>query len=196
MKKILATLAISLVLGVLAALAVIYSGKFNVAATVEDASALRWVFSTTREASIKRHARDIQAPTLGGAPQLQRGFHLYREMCVMCHTPVGRTPTPMALGLNPQAPSFGENDMSAAELFWATKHGIRFTGMSAWGPSRSDQEIWDMIAFVQTMPKLSAADYDALDRRIASGAAPQKIACLVSPIRPPPHCAGLTNRRP
>jgi mono/diheme cytochrome c family protein len=174
MKTILATLGISALLGVLAALAVIYSGLFNVAATVEDAPPLRWLLFTTREASIKRHARDIQAPAPGGAQQVERGFRLYREMCVMCHTPVGRTPTPMAIGLNPQAPSFAENDMSAAELFWATKHGIRFTGMSAWGPSRSDQELWDMIAFVMTLPKMNAADYDALDRRIPSGPGPQK----------------------
>lgn len=174
MKTILATLGISALLGVLAALAVIYSGIFNVAATVEDAPPLRWLLFTTREASIKRHARDIQAPAPGGAEQVERGFRLYREMCVMCHTPVGRTPTPMAIGLNPQAPSFAENDMSAAELFWATKHGIRFTGMSAWGPSRSDQELWDMIAFIQVLPKMSAADYDVLDRRVPSGPGPQK----------------------
>ena len=131
MKTILATLGISALLGVLAALAVIYSGIFIVAATVEDAPPLRWVFITTREASIKRHARDIQAPAPGGAEQVDRGFRLYRDMCVMCHTPIGRTPTPMAIGLNPQAPGFAENDMSAAELFWAAKNGIRFTGMPA-----------------------------------------------------------------
>ena len=173
-KTILATLGISTLLGVLAVLAVIYSGVFNVAATVNDAAPLRWMLVTTREASIKRHARDIQSPSLGDAEQVERGFRLYREMCVMCHTPVGRPPTPMAIGLNPQAPSFTENDMSAAELFWATKHGIRFTGMSAWGPSRSDQELWDMIAFVMTLPKMSSADYDAMDRRVPSGPAPQR----------------------
>ena len=92
----------------------------------------------------------------------------------MCHTPVGRTPTPMAIGLNPQAPSFEENDMTAAELFWATKNGIRFTGMFAWGPSRTDQELWDVIAFMQTLPKMSAADYDAMDRRVSLAPTPQK----------------------
>lgn len=174
MKTILATLGISALIGVLAALAVIYSGVFNVAATVEDSPSLRWVFITTREASIKRHARDIQAPAPGDAKQVERGFRLYRDTCVMCHTPVGRTPTPMAKGLNPQAPGFTENDMGAAELFWAAKHGIRFTGMPAWGPSRSDQELWDLIAFIQVLPKMSAADYDALDRRIPSGPGPQQ----------------------
>ena len=95
----MATLGIRALVGVLAALAVIYSGNFNVVATVVDAAPLRWMFITTREASIKRHARDIQAPAPGGAKQVERGFRLYREMCVMCHTPVDRTLTPLAIGL-------------------------------------------------------------------------------------------------
>ncbi len=114
MKTILTTLGISVLLGALAVLAVIYSGIYNVAATVEDVLPLRWVFITTREASIKRHARDIQASAPGGAKQVERGFRLYREMCIMCHTPIGRTLTPMAIGLYPQATSFAENDMSGA----------------------------------------------------------------------------------
>ncbi len=31
-----------------------------------------------------------------------------------------------------------------------------------------------MIAFMQVLPKMSAADYDALDRRAPSGPGPQK----------------------
>lgn len=171
MKHVLMTAGVLIVLAALAAAGVIFSGVFNVAATVTDAPALSWVLVTTREASIKRHARDIQAPSPGGAQQVENGFRIYREMCVMCHTPVGRTPTPMAIGLNPQAPTFEENDMTAAELFWATKNGIRFTGMPAWGPSRSDQELWDIVAFVMTLPKMNAADYDVLDRRVPPGSA-------------------------
>lgn len=175
MKPILATLGTLAVLGVLAAAAVIYSGIFNVAATVVDAAPLRWVLVTTREQSVKLRARDIQVPPLGGAEQVERGFFLYRQECAMCHTPVGQKPTWMARGLNPEAPTFGEDadDMGAAELFWATKNGIRFTGMPAWGPSRSDQDLWDVVAFMMTLPKMSAADYDALDRRIPSRPSPQ-----------------------
>lgn len=174
MKHVLMTVGALVVLGALAAAGVIFTGFFNVAATVADSPPLRWMLVTVRESSIKRHARDIQAPPLADAVQRDRGFRIYREDCVMCHTPVGRTPTPMAAGFNPQAPTFEENDMTAAELFWAAKNGIRFTGMPAWGPSRSDQELWDVIAFVMTLPKMSAADYDALDRRVPPGPAPQR----------------------
>ncbi len=167
-KTVLATVAVGGLLAGLTGLAVIYSGAFNVAATVEDAAPLRSVLVATREASIRRHARDIHAPQLGGAGQVENGFRIFREECAMCHTPPGRRATMMAEGLNPQAPLLSEvvEDMTDAELFWVTKNGIRFTGMPAWRPTRSDQEIWDVAAFMRTSPNMKAADYDALDRRV------------------------------
>lgn len=168
-KHVLVTLGVIVVLVALGAAGVLFSGLFNVAATVADSPALRWMFVTVREGSIKFHARDIQAPPVADAERLANGFKIYREDCVMCHSPVGRQPTAMALGFNPQAPTFEENDMTAAQLFWVAKNGIRFTGMPAWGPSRSDQDLWDAVGFVMTLPKMSAADYDALDRRIPLG---------------------------
>lgn len=167
-KAILATVGVGAFLAVLAALAFIYSGFFNVAATVKDAPLLRWALVATREASITRRAQDIHVPALHGAEQVERGFRLYRENCVMCHAAPGRAETAMAQGLNPEAPTLVEEaeEMDPAELFWVTRNGIRFTGMPAWGPSRSDREIWDIVAFMKTLPKMSPADYDALDRRV------------------------------
>ena len=169
-KPVLAWLGILAVLGVLVALAVIYSGVFNVAATVSDAPPLRWVLITTREASIKRHARAVQAPAPGGAEQVENGFRIFREACAMCHTPPGQPVSSMTQGLNPEAPALADlvEDMTDAELFWATKNGIRFTGMPAWGSSHNDREIWEVVAFMRTSLKMNAADYDALDRRVAS----------------------------
>lgn len=168
-KHALITFGAIVVLGALAAAGVIFSGFFNVAATVVDSPPLAWMLVKVREGSIKRHAKDIQAPPLDDAARRDRGFRIYREDCVMCHTPVGRSPTQMAVGFNPQAPGFGKgsDEMTAAELFWVTKNGIRFTGMPAWGPSHSDTELWDVVAFMQILPSMGAADYDAMDRRIA-----------------------------
>lgn len=160
---------VGLLLGVFVALAFIYSGIFNVAATVSDAAPLRWVLITTREASVRRHARDIQVPDLGGAGQVENGFRIFREQCAMCHTPPGQQVTMMSKGLNPEAPPLAElvSDMTDAELFWVTKNGIRFTGMPAWASSHNDQDIWDIVAFMRTSPKMQAADYDALEQRVS-----------------------------
>lgn len=168
MKIVLATVAVGALLAALAGLGVIYSGVFNVAATVEDAPLLRWVLVATREASIRRHAHGIQPPAPSGAKQVENGYRIFREECAMCHTPPGRPATMMAEGLNPQAPALAElvEDMSDAELFWVTRNGIRFTGMPAWRPTRSDQEIWDVVVFMRMSPNMKAADYDTLDRHV------------------------------
>ena len=174
-RHALVIIGVLLVGGVLVALVVMYSGVFNVAATVVDSSALNWALVTVREASINLHSRDIEMPAAGTVADRDNGFRIYRNECAMCHTPIGRKPQPMAVGFNPQAPSFGADadDMTAVGLFWVTKNGIRFTGMPAWGPSLSDKEIWNVVEFTKTLPDMTATDYDAMDRRIPPEPAPQ-----------------------
>ena len=174
-RHVLVIIGVLVVGVIMAVLVIMYSGVFNVAATVVDSSALSWALVTVREASIGLHARDVPAPAAGVVADPDNGFRIYRRECVMCHTPAGHTPRPMAIGFNPQAPNFGPgaDDMSDAELFWVTKNGIRFTGMPAWGSSMKDTEIRDVVAFVMMMPKMTPADYDAIDKRISdTGAAP------------------------
>ena len=167
-RHTLVIIGVLVVGGIVAALVIMYSGVFNVAATVVDSPALSWALVTVREASVGLHARDVPAPAAGMVADPDNGFRIYRRECVMCHTPAGRIPQPMALGFNPQAPNFGPgaDNMTEVELFWVTKNGIRFTGMPAWGPSLKDTEIRDVVAFLMTLPKMTPADYDAIDMRI------------------------------
>lgn len=162
------------VVGTLGAAGFVYSGVFNVAAVVVDAPLLSWGLITVREASVRTHARDV-TPLADYVPDRDKGFRIYRQQCVMCHTPIGRKPDPMAVGFNPKAPTFGPDadDMQDRELFWVIKNGIRFTGMPAWEATYRDAEIWDIVAFLKTLPGMSAADYDAIDRRIPSEPAAQ-----------------------
>lgn len=167
-RHALVIIGVLVVAGVVGGLIFMYSGVFNVAANVVDSSALNWALVTVREASIGLHAREVPAAESGMVADPDAGFALYRQYCASCHTPPGRGPSPMAVGFNPQAPDFGPgaDDMGDAELFWVTKNGIRFTGMPAWGPSLSDKDIWDITAFVITLPEMTAADYNAIDVRM------------------------------
>ena len=40
-----------------------------------------------------------------------------------------------------------------ANLWWVVKHGIRMTGMPSWDGILSDQEIWQVVAFVNCSGK-------------------------------------------
>lgn len=161
--------SLALVIVVLAA--VIYTGAYDVSAAREDPALLRWVLVSVRESSVQRRAQDVQVPVLEDEARLSRGFRSYREMCVVCHGRPGGDRSPLAKGLNPGAPDLSrpDHDMPAAELFWVVKNGIRMTGMPAWGRTHSDEELWDLVAFVKALPNISAAQYDALDRRLPPG---------------------------
>ncbi|BBI65577.1 hypothetical protein HSBAA_PA_1800 (plasmid) [Vreelandella sulfidaeris] len=38
------------------------------------------------------------------------------------------------------------------------------TGMPAWGATHEDEELWEMVAFLKTLPELSEQEYNALIR--------------------------------
>lgn len=168
MKNIIVTLAIAIVLAASAALVVMYTGLFNVAADWEDPAWLRWVLVTTRESSIERRSQALQAPgNLGDPQRIERGFAAYRDMCALCHALPGEETTPLARGLNPSPPDLakGEGHMSDAETFWVVKNGIRMTGMPAWYPSHSDEELWNIVAFIKALPDMREAEISMLKQR-------------------------------
>jgi mono/diheme cytochrome c family protein len=51
------------------------------------------------------------------------------------------------------------------ELYWITRHGIKMSGMPAWEYHMSDTELWDTVAFIMQLPRMSAADYRATTAR-------------------------------
>ena len=57
----------------------------------------------------------------------------------------------------------------AAELYWIIKNGLKFSGMPGWGPTHDDHELWAMTAFVQKLPKMSAAEYKARAEKLGMG---------------------------
>lgn len=58
--------------------------------------------------------------------------------------------------------------MTAAEEFWVIKHGIKATGMPAWGVTHSDDMLWDVVAFLRELPDLSPEEYHALSEKAPS----------------------------
>jgi mono/diheme cytochrome c family protein len=172
MKRSLKAVAVAIVLFLLGGVAFVYSGVYNVAATNEDSAVVRWLLHTTRERSIDYRAEGISSPrqaVLSDSETLGTGFRHYDEMCVACHGAPGKDPAELREGLNPQPPLLAEEaeDVSLQELFWVIKHGIKMTGMPAWGVTHSDDDIWAIAAFVKKLPEYSAQGYEAMRRQTA-----------------------------
>jgi len=161
--KILTTLLIAGVLAVSGAIWFVYSGVYDVSASAPHGGLINWLLSTTSHASIERHAGDIEVPDLSNAALARTGVNDFDAMCVGCHGAPGVTPEAMAKGLNPPAPNLVESaqHMNPAELFWVTKHGIKMTGMPAWGATHDDDSLWPVVAFMTILPELDAEGYQS-----------------------------------
>ena len=71
--------------------------------------------------------------------------------------------TEISRSLYPRAPELRRGSaLTPGEEFWMVKHGIKMTGMPAWGVTHDDKIIWDVVAFLRKLPGLSAEDYQAL----------------------------------
>lgn len=167
MKKVIMTIIVIVVVMAAASLSVIYGGLYDVAASTPDSPLMRWALTTTRENVVKREAKSIEVPQTVRQPDqelLRTGFVHYDEMCVNCHAAPGVEAGEIRAGLNPMPPRLAKRagKRSLAELFWVSKHGIKMTGMPAWGETHSDEELWAVVAFVKHLSKLSAEEYAAL----------------------------------
>lgn len=155
--SVLMTLAIQFVL----LLIFVYSGWYNVSAMNEESGMMKWVLTTTQNNSIESRSKDISVPDLNDSSLIAEGFEHYNEMCVSCHGAPGMEETELSKGLNPPAPYLVDEaeEINPQELFWITKNGIKMTGMPAWGRTHSDEKIWAIVAFMKTLPNMTAEDY-------------------------------------
>ena len=86
-------------------------------------------------------------------------------MCESCHLAPGMKRTEISRGLYPRAPELRrKSDLTPAEEFWVVKHGLKMTGMPAWGVTHDDAILWDVVAFLQKLPDLTPDQYQSLVR--------------------------------
>jgi mono/diheme cytochrome c family protein len=154
-------LLIALTLSLLAAAAFVYSGLFDPAADAPHSQPVYWVMENLRHRGIETRVGGIQVPDLTDGALIRAGAGNYDAMCVGCHLKPGVTDSEMHRGLYPQPPALASMSRPTRpdHAYWIIKHGIKASGMPAWGKSMDDQTIWGMVAFLQTMPNLTSEVY-------------------------------------
>ena len=146
-----------------AAFAFVYSGEFNVAADEPHWDITTRAMAAVRDRSVTVGAAQLTAPNLADPELIALGAEHYSAMCAGCHLAPGMGETELNRGLYPKPPDLSQHgDHSPAESFWIIKHGLKMSGMPAWGVTHDDDSIWGMVAFLQKLPTLDVAGYVAL----------------------------------
>ena len=98
------------------------------------------------------------------AANVQDGARLYAGDCAMCHSAPGESLGAIGRGIYPSAPDLlkASRKNHPNQMFWVIKNGIKMTGMADFGKSLTDQQIWDLAAFLHKERGVSAPDYAVL----------------------------------
>jgi len=158
------TVVVLAIAALLGAAIFVWSGVYNIGADNVHTKPVYSMLQMLRERSITARAKDLHPPpNLNDPALIRQGAGNYDSMCTSCHLDPGMEGTEMSEGLYPVPPNLSADEIgNPAHHFWVIKHGIKASGMPAWGKSMDDEYIWGMVAFLQQLPKLSPEQYLAM----------------------------------
>jgi mono/diheme cytochrome c family protein len=154
-----------LVLGAGGALAFVKTTGLSARATpgrVETAVAQR-----IRSWAVPTEYRRLRNPVLANDESPRNGQEHFADHCASCHANDGSGAVTMGRGLFPPAPDMrgpATQSLSDGELFYVIEHGIRFTGMPAWGTGTlaGEESSWHLVNFIRHLPKLTEDDLEVM----------------------------------
>jgi thiosulfate dehydrogenase len=166
MKKMFVAFLIGLLLLPLIALALAWLGLLPWHATSNPPRLETAFAEKALRASLARHAADLKNPVPRSDDNLIVGMKIFRANCAGCHGEFGHPSHWGTKNFYPRVPQFADAppDLSAAEMFFVVKNGIRYSGMGAWDEMLSDIQIWQVVTFLtnlKALPEPVAAEWKA-----------------------------------
>jgi mono/diheme cytochrome c family protein len=159
LKGMVAGIALTLVVELIVAYALVESGLIPANADAAPSSLETWMARTSLRATMRREAPSEANPVALTEQNLRDGVRLYARNCAICHGSAkgNASPSPIAKGLYQKPPQFashGVEDDPEGESYWKIKHGIRLTAMPSFAAALSDRDIWTIALFLKHMDKL------------------------------------------
>ena len=164
----LCTAAAFAVGGAVVALGIVETGAYDTGATSPHMPITVWALHTTMLRSVARQSTKIAEPPITGAA-VMAGARQYEQDCVACHGAPAVDRAIWVKGMNPTPPYLLDvtRQMSPAQLYWVLSNGVKMTGMPAWGPSRSPEQLWNLVAFLEAQPYLPSRAYLRIRQAVA-----------------------------
>jgi mono/diheme cytochrome c family protein len=145
-------------------------GYVDIAADSAPSSIERHLAMSAMDAATERRAPAQQNPVPATDGNLVAGAKLYVEHCAGCHGLPSNPESKFSRAFNPPTPGFFKRapDMPDNQNFYITQHGIRWTGMPAWGRVLTDEEMWKIVTFMSKIEKLPPAARAVLESPAAA----------------------------
>lgn len=88
-----------------------------------------------------------------GADAATAGAEVFKTNCATCHGDSGHGDGPAGAALDPAPKNLAELQKIASDdyLFWRINTGREGTAMVAWKGTLSEEQIWQVVAFIRTL---------------------------------------------
>lgn len=155
-----------LLLALLGAAVLVFGALFlrdGISARLEPSPIEASVARRLRALAIPRDVAARPNPVAASAEALADGMAHFADHCASCHANDGSGDTELGRSLYPRSPDMRlapTQGLSDGALFYIIEHGVRLTGMPAWGTGSADGELssWRLVHFIRHLPVLSAAE--------------------------------------
>jgi mono/diheme cytochrome c family protein len=113
-----------------------------------------------RHLATPQAVRDRSNPLQPTSEVIGEALQHYADHCATCHANDGSGETPIGRSMFPRVPDMREGrtqSLTDGELFSIIEHGIRLTGMPAWGNGtpEGERQSWGLVHFVRRLPRLT-----------------------------------------
>lgn len=88
-----------------------------------------------------------------GVDAATQGAEVFKVNCEACHGPQGHGDGPAGVALDPQPKNLADLQVAAGDdyLYWRINTGKEGTSMVAWKGVLTDEQIWQAVAFINTL---------------------------------------------
>ena len=118
---------------------------------------------TMRTLATSRQLRNTRNPVQPTADVMDEARAHFADHCASCHANDGSGSTDLGRSFYPPAPDMRVGPTQAltdGEIFSIIEHGIRLTGMPAWGTGtpEGEHQSWALVHFIRRLPSLTPDD--------------------------------------
>src|SRR3546814_18162959 len=110
---------------------------------------------------VQNAADDLTAPAEITPAMIAAGAREYKTMCAHCHGGIGASRAGWAETMRPKPPALAHaaQGWSLEEVNWIVDHGIKMSGMPAFGGKHEEATICITAAFVKALTEMSEEQY-------------------------------------
>lgn len=115
-----------------------------------------------------RTMRNAKNPVQASPEVLEEALAHFADHCAGCHGNDGAGQTEMGRSFYPPAPDMraaATQQLTDGEIFSVIEHGIRLTGMPAWGTGspEGEHQSWALVHFIRRLPSLTPEDVATME---------------------------------